>query len=63
MAMQLNVAHVSLKEREESEGTKIKGEEEDQDVMPKMLVIKFVNRLEGRNRWRVARVGRISQRG
>ncbi len=49
MVMQFNATHTSLKEQEEFKGTKIKGEEDDQDVMPKISIIKFANRLEGRN--------------
>jgi hypothetical protein len=33
MVMQIHAAHASLREREESKGTKTKGEEEDQDVV------------------------------
>jgi hypothetical protein len=48
MVMELNVAHVSLREWEESKGTKIKEEEEDQDVVCEILVIKFVEQTRRR---------------
>jgi hypothetical protein len=45
MVMEFNVAHASLREWEEYEGTKIKEEEEDQDVMHEILLIKFVEHI------------------
>jgi len=39
--MQLNAAHVNLKEWKESKGTKSKEEEEDWDVMRKITIIEF----------------------
>jgi hypothetical protein len=33
MVMELNVAHTSIRERKQSEGTEIVEEEEDQDVV------------------------------
>jgi hypothetical protein len=45
MVMYLNVAYISLRERDEYEGTKTKGEEEDQDVMCKISFIEFVEQI------------------
>jgi hypothetical protein len=42
MVMEPNAAHASFREWKEFEGTKIKEEEEDQDVVREILVIKFV---------------------
>ncbi len=39
--MELNVTHTSIREREESEGTKIVEEEEDQDVVHEISITKF----------------------
>jgi hypothetical protein len=41
MVMELNVTHTSIREREESEGTKIVEEEEDQDVVHEISITKF----------------------
>jgi hypothetical protein len=41
----LNAAHASFREWEKYEGTNIKEEEEDQDVVHEILVIKFVEQI------------------
>jgi hypothetical protein len=41
MVMQFNVVHASLREWEEVESIESKEEEEDQDVMCKIIIIEF----------------------
>ncbi len=41
MVVQLNAGHTNLREQEESEGTKSKKEEEDQDAMCEIIVTEF----------------------
>ncbi len=43
--MQLDVTHTSLREQEEFKGTKSEEEEENQDVVCKIIVIEFVEQI------------------